>query len=175
MRIAFYTIALNEEAHCERWCASTAGADARVVLDTGSTDATVKILKSRGVRVERMTFDHWRFDTARNAALDLLPADVDVCVSLDMDESPDPGWRDAIESVWTPGATRLRYSYVFDFKPEKKRQTRPSGLETGPQRCSREVHSTVFTITRDGLRYVIFTKSKKRLAAVKAGGPFRYA
>ena len=122
MRIAFYTIALNEEAHCERWCASTAGADARVVLDTGSTDATVKILKSRGVRVERMTFDHWRFDTARNAALDLLPADVDVCVSLDMDESPDPGWRDAIESVWTPGATRLRYSYVFDFKPEKKRQ-----------------------------------------------------
>lgn len=38
--------------------------------------------------------------------LDLVPSDVDVCVSLDMDEVPDPDFFDKIREAWKPGTTR---------------------------------------------------------------------
>jgi tetratricopeptide (TPR) repeat protein len=38
---------------------------------------------------------------------------VDVCISLDLDELLEPGWREEIERVWTEGTTRLRY--MFDW------------------------------------------------------------
>jgi hypothetical protein len=40
LKIAVYTIALNESAHVERWANSAADADYRIVADTGSTDDT---------------------------------------------------------------------------------------------------------------------------------------
>jgi len=56
----------------------------------------------------------WRFDMARDAALSLLPADIDVCVAPDLDEVLQPGWRAEIEKVWEKGkTTRLRY--FFDW------------------------------------------------------------
>ena len=48
MKIAVYTIALNEAAHVERWATSAADADYRIVADTGSTDDTVKRLTRGG-------------------------------------------------------------------------------------------------------------------------------
>ena len=42
MRVAVYTIALNEIKHVERWVKSNSGADDLFVLDTGSTDGTEK-------------------------------------------------------------------------------------------------------------------------------------
>src|SRR6266849_9969166 len=44
VKIAVYTIALNEAAHAERWANSAAEADYRIVADTGSTDDTVERL-----------------------------------------------------------------------------------------------------------------------------------
>jgi tetratricopeptide (TPR) repeat protein len=42
----------------------------------------------------------------------LLPEDIDVCVSLDIDEVLQPGWREEIERVWIPGTTtRMRYGF----------------------------------------------------------------
>jgi tetratricopeptide (TPR) repeat protein len=43
--------------------------------------------------------------------LALLPADIDVCVSLDLDEELQDGWRDEIERVWKSDTTRLRYKF----------------------------------------------------------------
>jgi tetratricopeptide (TPR) repeat protein len=43
--------------------------------------------------------------------LALIPRDVNVCVSLDLDEELQPGWREEIERVWTEGTTRLRYKF----------------------------------------------------------------
>ncbi|TIS72255.1 MAG: glycosyl transferase family 2, partial [Mesorhizobium sp.] len=48
MKIAVYTIALNEAAHVERWANSAVGADYRIVADTGSTDDTVSRLINAG-------------------------------------------------------------------------------------------------------------------------------
>jgi tetratricopeptide (TPR) repeat protein len=54
----------------------------------------------------------WRFDDARNAALALVPPDIDICFSLDLDELPAPGWREGIERGWTERTTRGRYRFV---------------------------------------------------------------
>ncbi len=48
MRIAVYTIALNEEKHVKRWYESAKDADYLLIADTGSTDKTVEIAESLG-------------------------------------------------------------------------------------------------------------------------------
>ena len=119
MKIAAYTIALNEIKHCERWAESVKDADYRVVLDTGSTDGTVEKLRELGVMVFEHKFDPWRFDHSRNMALACVPDDAEVCISLDMDVFMGPGWRAGIEKDWVPGVTtRFNYTYHFDFRPE---------------------------------------------------------
>ena len=89
MKVAAYAIALNEEKHAQRWADTTKDADFRLVCDTGSTDKTVEILRSNGVIVYEISVKPWRFDVARNTAQSLLPADIDVCLSLDLDETVD--------------------------------------------------------------------------------------
>ena len=44
MKIAVYTIALNEEKFVERWAESCKDADYRLILDNGSTDGTFDAL-----------------------------------------------------------------------------------------------------------------------------------
>lgn len=107
MKVAVYTIALNESAHVERWAASAAEADYRVVADTGSTDGTVDQLKNAGVLVHSISVQPWRFDDARNAAMALIPPDVDVCCTMDMDMFLEPGWRSKLEAAWKDETTAL--------------------------------------------------------------------
>jgi tetratricopeptide (TPR) repeat protein len=95
----------------ERFCKSAKDADLIVIADTGSTDNTVELAKEHGAVVHNICINPWRFDMARDAALALIPGDVDVCVSLDLDEELQPGWREEIERVWTPQTTRLRYKF----------------------------------------------------------------
>jgi hypothetical protein len=111
MKIAVYAIAKNERRFAERFCASARDADLVLVADTGSTDGTQEALRDAGARVVDICITPWRFDDARNAALALLPRDVDVCIALDLDEVLQSGWREEIERVWTDGATRLRCRY----------------------------------------------------------------
>lgn len=109
MKIAVYTIALNEEKHVERWYNSIKDADYILIADTGSTDRTVEIAKSLGIQVYNISVKPWRFDVARNTALALLPDDIDLCVSLDMDETISEGWREILEKT-----TGNQITYVFD-------------------------------------------------------------
>lgn len=111
MKIAIYAIALNEAAFVTRFCNAARDADLIVVADTGSTDETAATARAEGAVVHSIAVRPWRFDVARNAVLALLPADIDVCVSLDLDEELQPGWREEIERVWTEGTTRLRYGF----------------------------------------------------------------
>lgn len=113
MKVAVYTIALNEAAHVQRWASSAVDADYRIVVDTGSTDDTVERLAEAGVTVHRIAVRPWRFDVARNAAMALIPDDVDVCLSLDMDRFLEPGWRAKLEAAWTPEMTALFCRVVY--------------------------------------------------------------
>ncbi len=110
-KVVAYAICKNEEKFVDRWYNSMSEADEIYVLDTGSTDGTVDALKSRGVNVSVKVISPWRFDVARNASLDLVPSDADICVCTDLDEVIEPGWRETLESLWQDDTTRLRYNY----------------------------------------------------------------
>jgi glycosyltransferase involved in cell wall biosynthesis len=118
MKVAIYTIALNEEQFVERWYNSAKDADYLLIADTGSSDKTVEIAKSLGINVVTVSISPWRFDDARNAAMAALPLDVDMCISLDMDEVITPGWREPLEKAWKAGITRPKYTHVWSWNPD---------------------------------------------------------
>jgi hypothetical protein len=111
MKIAVYAICLNEEGFVDRFMDAIGDADMVVIADTGSTDGTVAAFERRGAVVHAISIKPWRFDTARNAALALVPEDVDVCVSLDLDEVIMPGWRRVVERSWRPPINHLMYTH----------------------------------------------------------------
>ncbi len=111
MKIAVYAISKNESQVVERFCKSAADADLILIADTGSTDNTRALSEQHGATVHDICISPWRFDKARDAALALIPRDINVCVSLDLDEVLEPDWREEIERVWTENTTRLRYKF----------------------------------------------------------------
>lgn len=117
-KICVYAIAKNEEKFVERWMDAVSEADLVVVADTGSTDATVEKLRARGAQVYEEEIVPWRFDAARNAAMDHIPTDMDLCVSNDLDEIFEPGWREKLEEVWLPQYTRASYLFTWSFKSD---------------------------------------------------------
>ena len=123
MKIAIYAISKNEEQFVERFCKSAEDADLVVIGDTGSTDGTADIAWTCGAVVHDIVVRPFRFDVARNAVLALVPADIDICISLDIDEVLMPGWRAEVERCWRPDTTRMRYTFDWSngiiFKSEK--------------------------------------------------------
>ncbi len=123
-KVCVYAICKNEEKFVDRWMDAVGEADLVVVADTGSTDDTVEKLKQRGALVYQEKIEPWRFDAARNRAMDHIPDDIDICVSNDLDEIFQPGWRVLLEAAWRPSATRARYlftwSYNADGSPNKQ-------------------------------------------------------
>ncbi len=110
MKVCVYAISKNEEKFVERWYESMKEADEIYVLDTGSEDNTVKLLKEKGVNVSEEVISPWRFDVARNKSLDLVPEDTDICVCTDLDEVFNSGWRKILEDNYVKGS-RVNYTY----------------------------------------------------------------
>ena len=123
-KIAVYAITKNEEQFVDRWMDAVGEADLVVVTDTGSTDRTAERLRERGAAVWVEEIRPWRFDTARNLAMDHIPEDADICVSNDLDEMFEPGWREKLDAAWQPDCTRARYLFTYtrraDGAPEKQ-------------------------------------------------------
>ena len=132
VKIVVYAISKNESKFVKRWMDSMKEADAVVVLDTGSNDETVKLLKAEGAEVEQKRFTPWRFDVSRNASMDLatrLHPDADLLVCTDLDEYFLPGWRAKLEKAWrtvcanlsdkdAPVPTTVQYEYVWNFNAD---------------------------------------------------------
>ena len=115
-KVCVYAICKNEEKFVERWYNSMKEADYIVVLDTGSTDNTVKLLSSLPkVIVQQKIIEPWRFDVARNESIKLIPHDTDICVCTDLDEILREGWAAKLKSCWYNGATRGKYTYIWSF------------------------------------------------------------
>lgn len=118
LKVCVYAICKNESQFADRFMDSMSEADYVCVLDTGSSDDTVKKLRARGAIVGETVVSPWRFDTARNESLGLIPADADICCAIDLDEQFHPGWRAALERAWQPDTTRARYRYTWSFRPD---------------------------------------------------------
>lgn len=119
MKIVVYAISKNESKFVSRWYESMKEADEIYVLDTGSSDDTKEKLEELGVNVKQIIIDPFRFDKARNLALDLVPDDATLCVSTDLDEVFEPGWREKLEKNYQ-GETRISYTYNWSLDENKK-------------------------------------------------------
>lgn len=117
-KICVYAICKNEEQFVDRWMDAVSEADLVVVADTGSTDKTVEKLRERGAEVYTESISPWRFDTARNLAMDHIPEDMDICISNDLDEIFEPGWRQKLEDAWQPCYTRARYLFTWSYNAD---------------------------------------------------------
>ena len=119
IKIAVHTVAKNEIENVAEWVNHALEADEILLLDTGSTDGTLEIARSLTDKYSQLslyqaTIRPWRFDVARNTALSLVRSDIDVVVTVDLDERLKPGWRQAIESVWQVGVHSMgSYRYIF--------------------------------------------------------------
>lgn len=118
-KICVYAICKNEEKFALRWINSMKEADKIFVLDTGSTDNSVNILKENGAIVKNLEINPWRFDVARNKSLEMVPLDADICVCTDLDEVFEKGWREKLESIWSDNTNRCRYIYNWSFEKDK--------------------------------------------------------
>lgn len=121
MKVAIYAICKNEEKFMPRWLETTEAADIRVIVDTGSGDRTLERIVG-SVQFHRISIEPFRFDDARNAALALVPPDMDVCIAIDIDEVLEPGWREALEAGWEPDAGTANAWIDFNFNGENFRQ-----------------------------------------------------
>lgn len=118
MKIAVYTIALNEANFVGSWYESAKEADYLLIADTGSTDTTKDLAKAFGINVIDLRIKPWRFDDARNASLAALPDDIDYCIALDMDEQLQPGWRAELEKMNHALVGRPRYQYTWSWNAD---------------------------------------------------------
>ena len=119
-KICVYAISKNEEKFVKRWYESVKEADSVYVLDTGSTDKTISMLKDLGVNVSVKEIKPWRFDVARNESLKLVPEDCDICVCIDIDEVISKGWRKKLEEIWDDNTNHLRYIYNWSHDDNGK-------------------------------------------------------
>lgn len=116
-----YAISLNEIKHVDLFMKHNEGADLVLVCDTGSTDGTVERLRELGAVVYNIIQKPWRFDVPRNTALSLIPNDIDICLSIDLDEYLQPGWSEAIEKAWQDNngnVQRIAYDYIWNWKED---------------------------------------------------------
>lgn len=116
-KICAYAICKNEEKFVDRWYERVKEADIVIVGDTGSTDNTIDKLAKHGVIVHKLNLIKFRFDEARNKLLELLPEDIDICVSSDLDEVISLGWRKELEQAWRKDTTRA--SCQFNWSHNK--------------------------------------------------------
>ena len=118
MKICVYAIAKNEIKFIERWYNSVKEADYVCVLDTGSTDGTNEKLKQLNIITNQKHYKKFRFDTARNDSLNLIPPDTDICVCVDIDEMFVPGWTKILKENWKENTTQARYRYTWSFNQD---------------------------------------------------------
>ena len=155
-KVCVYAICKNEENFVDRWMDAVGEADLVVVVDTGSTDNTAEKLKKRGAVVYSEKIDPWRFDTARNIAMDHIPDDIDICVSNDLDEIFEKGWRRNLEAVWQPEHTRASYYFVWSHKEDGTPQKQFTMQKIHRRHGFRWVHPVHEILKYDGEENVVW-------------------
>lgn len=121
-KICAYAICKNEIENIQRWLEYVKEADYVVVLDTGSTDGTYELLKSRkDIICRQKIYDNFRFDVARNDSLALVPKDCDICFPLDIDMILPKGWSKALRGAWRRHLFALTIPQYF--KPNNRSGT----------------------------------------------------
>ena len=114
-KICVYAICKNESQFVKKWYESVKEADEIIVVDTGSTDNTVELLKEcEKVQLYQKQWHPWRFDAPRNYALSRSSKECNIFVSIDLDEVFEPNWADILRDEWVDSQhTRAIYKYAW--------------------------------------------------------------
>lgn len=111
MKICVYGLVHNIGDRATAWINHIRDADYVILGDAGSTDNSRAILEHYGAKVYNITVNPWRFDIARNTLLSLLPADVDIAIALDFNQTISPDWRSTLLKNWVPGTSKVKVKH----------------------------------------------------------------
>lgn len=115
MKLVAIILTYNEAAHIQACIESVRFADSILVVDSFSTDETVKIATASGVKVAQRKFDHYAGQ--RNAALEIAAQDgADWVLFVDADERVSPELAEEIRaslSTDKAGFKIPRHNYIF--------------------------------------------------------------
>lgn len=117
IKLAIYSICKNEIESVEKFLKCFTKADYVCILDTGSTDGTWEYLQSVQYEYPNLIIDQkiinpWRFDTARNISLTLVPKDTTMYFMMDLDEIiKEDDWVEKVKNSWDPLFSRGQYLY----------------------------------------------------------------
>lgn len=124
IKVAVYGICKNEIVNIEKYINCFIQADYLCILDTGSTDGTWEYLQESKKKYPNLIIDQkiinpWRYDTARNLSLELVPKDTVMYFMVDLDEIiKEPDWSFRIKACWNPLFSRGTYVYNRQVNPE---------------------------------------------------------
>ena len=125
VKVAVYAICKDEFSNIQKWIDCFSEADYLCILDTGSTDGTWEYIqkeakKRNNLFIAQKKIIPWRYDTARNESLKLVPKDTTMFFMVDLDELiiNDPDWAIKIKCAWTPSFSRAKYIYHREINPD---------------------------------------------------------
>jgi len=126
-KVAVYGICKNERNFINRFLGSAVEADQVVICDTGSTDGTWEEISNwvenhDHIVAKKIFVDPWRFDDARNTSLALVWPEIDVCISLDVDEYLSENFITETRKYFhrLPNTTRLNHRFSTFWTEDEK-------------------------------------------------------
>ena len=157
MDITLYAICKNEEKNVEKFIENSKKFSHTVVVDTGSTDKTVELLKEAGIEVYEhpQTREEFDFSVARNQALSYVKTDW--AFSLDFNENIDDLFSDGLSVIAGEftGFNHERYDKVGEEEPTKSNEIHIRFHRTKNYTWVNAVHETpMFLPTEDYLNEV---------------------
>lgn len=119
MNITLYAICKNEEKNVEKFIQNSKKFSHTIVVDTGSTDNTVALLREAGIEVHEHSQSEKEFDfsQARNQALSYVKTDW--AFSLDFNEDISDFYPEGIDIIADEFTTfkHLRFDIIDDNEP----------------------------------------------------------
>ena len=105
-KTVLYAICKNESKLVDEWLNCHKYFDSIYILDTGSTDDTIKKIKNHNVKVDTILYDRMNFSDAKNVAFEkakaIFPNETCLYINLDIDEWLDELSFEKIRKPWTP-------------------------------------------------------------------------
>lgn len=122
MKVTLYAIAKNEEKNVQKFIENSKKFYHTVVVDTGSTDNTVQLLRDAGIEVHEhpQTRDEFDFSLARNTALSYVKTDW--AFSLDFNEDVDNFFSEGLDVI-ADDLTTLKHLRFDDHGDENPAQS----------------------------------------------------